>query len=280
MMKKLSSVFTVALASLVLSLGAANTSHAAGAGAELEEQHWSFDGMTGKFDKNQLARGFQVFKTVCAGCHSLNYVAFRDFKAIGFTDEELKAIIAEDGYEVMGEPNGEGETAMRAARLSDYWPNPFANDKAAAAANNGKAPPDLSLMAKARPNGPDYIYNLLTRYMESSEANLKKLHIEAEPDSVILNAVFPGNVIAMSAPLLGDDVEYLDGTPTTVSQLSKDVTAFLMWTAEPKLEERKSLGIKVLIFLAFFTFLAYMMHHRVGHRAMKRQEEEGGPWED
>ena len=280
MMRKITSVFTVALASLVLSLGAANTSNAAGDAAELERQHWSFDGMTGTFDKNQLARGFLVFKTVCASCHGLNYVAFRDFKKIGFTDDELKAIIAEDGYEVLGEPDGEGEVAMRAARLSDYWPYPYANDKAAAAVNNGKAPPDLSLMAKARPNGPDYIYNLLTRYMDSTEENMKKLHIDGNPEDLILNAVYPGNVIAMSAPLLGDDVEYLDGTPTTVEQEAKDVTAFLMWTAEPKLEERKSMGIKVLIFLAIFTFLAFMMHRRLGHTAMKRQEEEGGPWED
>ncbi|MGB0844700.1 MAG: cytochrome c1, partial [Alphaproteobacteria bacterium] len=164
-MRKISSVFTAALAGLVLTFGAANPALAAGGGAALEKQHWSFDGMTGSFDKKQLARGFEVFKEVCAACHGLNYVAFRNFVDMGFTEDEVKAIIADKGYEVLGEPDDEGEVAMRAARLSDYWPNPFANAKAAAAANNGKAPPDLSLMAKARPNGPDYIYNLLTRYM-------------------------------------------------------------------------------------------------------------------
>ena len=221
------------------------------------EQNWSFDGVFGNFDRAALQRGFQVYQEVCAGCHGVKYIAFRNLTEIGLSEDQVKAIAAE--YEVEDGPDDDGEMFERPAILSDILPLPFANDNAARASNNGALPPDLSLIAKARTGGPDYLHALLVGY-------------EDAPDDVMLNEgmsynrYFRGNQIAMPPPLDEDAVEYTDGTPATVDQMASDVVNFLMWTAEPKLEVRKRMGIKVILFLLVLTALFYASKRKVWSR--------------
>lgn len=210
--------------------------------------HWPFDGMFGAVDRQAAQRGFQVYKEVCASCHSLHRVAFRSLTEIGFSEAEVKALAAE--YSVMDGPNDDGEMFERAARPSDHFVAPFPNDKAARASNNGAYPPDLDLIIKSRMNGPDYVYSLLTGYHEKPE------HVELR-DGMNYNPYFPGAQIGMPAPLSEGAVEYQDGTPATVDRMARDVVIFLQWAAEPEMEARKSMGIKVLMFLALFTVLFY-----------------------
>ena len=221
------------------------------------ERNWSFDGVFGNFDRAALQRGFQVYQEVCAGCHGVKYIAFRNLTEIGLSEDQVKAIAAE--YEVEDGPDDDGEMFERPAILSDIFPLPFANDNAARASNNGALPPDLSLIAKARTGGPDYLHALLVGY-------------EDAPDDVMLNEgmsynrYFRGNQIAMPPPLDEDAVEYTDGTPATVDQMASDVVNFLMWTAEPKLEVRKRMGIKVILFLLVLTALFYASKRKVWSR--------------
>ncbi len=221
------------------------------------EQHWSFDGVFGSFDRAALQRGFQVYQEVCAGCHGVKYIAFRNLTEIGLSEDQVKAIAAE--YEVEDGPDDDGEMFERPAILSDIFPLPFANDNAARASNNGALPPDLSLIAKSRTGGPDYLHALLVGY-------------EDAPDDVMLNEgmsynrYFRGNQIAMPPPLDDDVVEYTDGTPATVDQMASDVVNFLMWAAEPKLEVRKRMGIKVILFLLVLTALFYASKRKVWSR--------------
>ena len=250
-MKKITGLAAVAL-SATLVLG--STAFAAGDGVKIPKQDWSFNGPFGVFDRAAQQRGFQVFNEVCSGCHALDFVAFRNLQDIGFSAAETKAIAAEST--VMAEPNEEGEVLERPAKPSDFWPNPYANAQAAAAINGGKAPPDLSLMAKARKGGPDYIYALLTGYEEH----------EGTPEGLHYNKYFPGHYIAMAEPLTDGAVDYIDGTPNTLPQMASDVTQFLMWTAEPKMEDRKVLGIKVMLFLLALTVITYLAYRRVARR--------------
>ena len=224
---------------------------------EIEKQNWSFDGVFGKFDKAALQRGFQVYKEVCAGCHGLEYIAFRNLTELGLNVDQVKAIAAE--YEVEDGPDDEGEMFTRPAILSDILPSPFANDNAARASNNGALPPDLSLIAKARTGGPDYLHALLTGYVDAP-ADVKI------NEGMSYNPYFPGNQIAMPPPIDDDAVEYTDGTPATVDQMSLDVVQFLMWAAEPKLEIRKRMGIKVILFLLVLTALFYASKRKVWSR--------------
>lgn len=221
---------------------------------ELKSQDWTFSGAFGTYDRAQQQRGFQVFKEVCSSCHSLKYVAFRSLAGIGLGEEQIEAIAAE--YEVQDEPDEYGEVGMRAALPSDYWPGPFANEKAARFSNNGALPPDLSLMAKARAGGPDYIYSLLTGY-DDPPADFEV------DEGLHYNAYFPGHQIAMFAPLFDDAVLYEDGTPATVDQMAQDVAVFLNWAAEPELEARHELGFKVVIFLIFLTVLLHFSNKAV-----------------
>ena len=218
------------------------------------EQHWSFDGAFGTFDRAALQRGFQVYQGVCQACHSAHYLAFRNLEDIGFNEEEVKAIAAQ--YTVIDGPNDQGEMFERPGRPSDRKPGPFDNEQAARAANGGAFPPDLSLIAKAREHGPDYLYALLTGYHEAP-ADV------TVPDGMNYNAFFPGHLIAMPAPLADGIVEYTDGTSATLSQTASDVTQFLMWVAEPKLEERKQTGIKVVLFLVILSCILYAYKRRV-----------------
>lgn len=255
-------------AAVCLSFGTA--AHAAGAYPLKKPKNidWHFAGPFGTYDKGALQRGLKVYVEACAACHSLDRVAFRDLTALGYSEDQVKSFAAE--YEVEDGPDAEGEMFDRTAVASDYFPNPFANPQQAAASNNGAAPPDFSLIAKARAvergfptfvfdiftqyaeSGPDYIYSLLTGYSEDHEGH-------EVGEGLYYNPYFiAGSALAMAPPLSDDLVEFDDGTPATVSQMAKDVTEFLMWAAEPKLEERKKLGFRVLAFLLLFTMLVYL----------------------
>ena len=213
---------------------------------ELMKQNWPFDGIFGRFDESSLQRGFQVYREVCAACHGIRHISYRDLKGIGYTNDEIKVIAAD--YEVMDGPNDDGEMFEREARPSDKFVGPYENDKIARLANNGAYPPDLSLIVKARADGANYMYSLLNGYKEFPD------NFEAS-EGMYYNEFYPGNQIAMPSPLMDDIVEYSDGTEATQSQIAKDVTSFLAWTAEPELEERKSLGVKTLFFLILITLM-------------------------
>ncbi len=238
------------------------------------EQDWTFAGPFGYYDKAQLQRGLKVYKEVCSACHSMQRVAFRTLEAHGYSEEQVKAFAAE--YEVQDGPNADGEMFTRKAVPSDYFPSPFPNVEAAAAANNGAAPPDFSLIAKARAvergfptfvvdiftqyaqGGPDYIYALLTGYNQEPPAGMEIA------EGTHYNPYFiSGKSIAMAQPISDDQVTYDDGSPQTVDQYARDVSAFLMWTAEPHLEERKSTGFKVMVFLLLFGALLYYVKGRI-----------------
>ncbi len=216
---------------------------------------WSFSGLFGTFDRAQLQRGFQVYREVCSSCHSIQYIAFRNLLELGYTPDEVKALAAE--YTVMDGPNDDGEMFERPAIPADRYPLAFPNEQAARAANNGAYPPDLSLMTKARKGGPDYNYALLIGYPEEPPAGVELM------DGMYYNAYFPGHQIAMPAPLYEDLIEYADGTPATVEQMAEDVTAFLMWTAEPNLEQRKSMGVTVVLFLLVLTGILYAVKKKI-----------------
>jgi len=219
----------------------------------------SSDGMFGRSDKQQLQRGFQVYKEVCSACHSLRLVAFRDLKALGYNEDEVKAIAA--GFNVPGLDPNTGEANTRPGLATDYFPKPFANDIAARAANNNAIPPDLSLMTKARHNGSAYVYSLLTGY-QNPPASLPK---DNRPGPGLhYNPYFANLNLAMAPPLTAEgQVTYGDGTKATVDQMAQDVAAFLTWTAEPKLDKRKQTGWPVLGFLLFATVLAYMAYRNI-----------------
>jgi ubiquinol-cytochrome c reductase cytochrome c1 subunit len=257
-MRSLIKLAAIAVAGLALSsLSLPSPAQASGEGLELKHVDWSFNGFFGTFDRASAQRGFQVYKEVCSTCHSLHLLSFRHLTGIGFSADEVKALSAQ--YEVTAGPNDEGEMFQRPGLPADKIPAPFANDKAAAYANGGKAPPDLSLMAKARHDGPNYIYSLLTGF-EPAPAE----HPLA--DGQYYNPYFPGHVIAMAPPLSDGAVTFEDGTPNSVDQMSKDVAQFLMWAAEPKLEDRKQTGIKVMLFLAIFAVFLYLTKRKVWSR--------------
>ena len=301
-----------ALAASTVLPGAGPASAAEDAPA-LPQLEWSFEGPFGTYDRHALQRGLQVYREVCSTCHGLKYVAFRNLADLGYDEDELKAIAAQ--YSVTDGPNDEGEMFERAGAPSDYFPAPFPNDRAAAAANGGAVPPDLSLMAKARAGGANHIHGILTGYEglvsedvlqwifehetqkneEKYQAELAEYQdkLEAYNDKVAageqavqpvepdqpkpvesiadlglaetsnFNAYFPGYGIAMAQPLYEDGVAYADGTPATIDQMATDVSHFLMWAAEPKLEARKHTGIKVLIFLVVFTGVLYAAKRKV-----------------
>ena len=222
------------------------------------ELEWSFDGVFGRYDRASLQRGFQVYSEVCALCHGLRQVAFRNFTEIGLTKDQAKGIAAE--YEVEDGPDDEGEMYMREAILADNFPSPFANEQEARANSGGAFPPDLSLIVKARKHGVDYLYAILTGYLEPPE------DMEVA-DGMTYNPYFPGRQIAMPQPLYDEGVEYADGTDASIEQMSADVTHFLTWAAEPEMEERKRMGIKVMLFLLVLTGLFYAAKRKIWSKA-------------
>lgn len=212
----------------------------------------------------QLQRGFQVFKEVCAACHSLNLVAFRDLHQIGYSEAEVKAIANQWPIEQPSINPDTGEAATRKNMPSDHFPSPFPNEIAARAANNNANPPDLSLMTKARHDGAAYTYSLLTGYEAQSAEMLKEFPEVKTPEGLHANPYFPTMNIAMPPPLTSEgQVQYLDGTKPTVDQMAKDVSAFLVWTAEPNLTARHQYGFAVVIFLLIFCFLAWGAYQNV-----------------
>ena len=234
---------TLAVIGVVLWAGGASAALAGGGGTPVPRQHWPHQGMFGTYDKMALQRGFQVYKEVCAACHSMKLLSYRNLSGLGYSDEQIKSLAAE--YTVMDGPNDEGEMFERPARPSDRFKSPFANDNAARAANNGALPPDFSLLVKARDGGEDYIYALLTGYKPAPEG-------ESMMAGMSWNQYFPGHQMAMAPPLSDGQVAYADGTPNTVDQMARDVSQFLAWAAEPHLENRNQMGLKVMIFLLAF----------------------------
>jgi len=250
-------VRNIATVGSVFLLGASvvvGTARASGDSIKPPPQHWSFQGMFGTFDRGALQRGFQVYNGVCAGCHSLRLVAYRNLMDIGFTEDQVKKIAAEK--EVADGPNDEGEMFQRPAQPSDRFVKPFPNENAARAANNGALPPDLSLIIKARKDGANFLHALLTGYKEPPAGT-------TVPEGMAYNIYFPGSQIAMPPPLSEDGVEYADKTKATVAQMASDVTTFLAWAAEPELEARKRMGVKVLLFLVVLTGLLYAVKRKV-----------------
>ena len=221
---------------------------------EPPKKEWTFEKWNGAFDKAKLQRGFQIYKEVCATCHGLKRIRFRELKAIGFTDLEIKALAA--SYDIHDGPNDEGEMFDRPGLPSDAMPWIYKNAKQAKAANNGAFPPDLSLIVKARKYGADYIYALLTGYCEPP----KEIAVS---NGQYYNKYFSGKLIAMAPPLTDGQVTYADGRKATVSQMAEDVTNFLAWAAEPEMEERKQDGFVTLMFLLFMTVLFYFTMRRI-----------------
>lgn len=257
-------------------------SFAAGGSVEIERQQWSFSGIFGKYDSQQLQRGFGVYKEVCSACHGLDRIAFRNLAQPGgpeFNEDQVKALAAT--YEVPAEPNEDGEVEPRPGRLADKFPPLYANEKAARAAQNGALPPELSVIAKARgvaytgtwyahpfamikdiatayqEGGADYLYALLTGYKDEPPAGVEV------PDGMNYNAAYPGHMIAMASPLSEDLDLYNDGTPETVENYARDVAAFLSWASDPTLNQRKQTGWMVMIFLLITSVLLYVSKKRI-----------------
>lgn len=227
-----------------------------------QEQDFAFNGAFGKWDTRQLQRGLKVYDEVCAACHSLKYVAFRDLAALGLTEGQIKAYAAKKV--VPGIDPTTGEATTRPGLPTDYFPSPYPNAVAAAAANNNAIPPDLSLMAKARHDGTNYIASLLTGYRAQPAELLRKFPDTKTPPGLYYNPYFANLNLAMAPPLTSEgQVTFDDGTRATIPQMAKDVAAFLTWTAEPQLVKRRQTGWPVLVFLLFATVLAYMSKQQI-----------------
>ncbi len=218
------------------------------------QKTWKFDGATGSVDKAAAQRGFQVYKEVCSACHGVKRMAFRNMRAIGFSEAEVKALAAD--YQIKDGPNDEGDMFERAGRASDKFPSPYENEKQGRALNNGAYPPDLSLMVKARPDGANYIYSLLSGYEDAPKG------VELQQGQYY-NPYMTGGKIAMPAPLSDGQVTYQDGTEATLEQMSYDVANFLQWTSEPEMEQRKTMGMKVMAFLSVMTFVFYLSKRKI-----------------
>ena len=221
---------------------------------------WSFKGLFGKFDRSALQRGYQVYTEVCSSCHSMKYLSYRNLAEKGgpeFTEIQAKAIAA--SFEVKDGPNADGDMFTRPGKLSDKFVMPYENVKAAQAANGGAYPPDMSVLVKARGGGVDYIYSLLQGYEDAPGGMTLD-------EGVHYNKFMYGSKIRMAAPLSDGLIEYGDGTEATVEQMSKDVTTFLMWAAEPHLESRHQMGFKVIIYLIILTILVYFSMKKIWSR--------------
>jgi len=227
---------------------------------ELLKVDWSFESFFGKFDRATLQRGYQVYNEVCASCHSLKYLSYRNLAEKGgpeFSEVEAKAIAS--NFEVTDGPNSTGEMYMRPAKLSDKFVMPYANEEEAKSANGGAYPPDMSVLVKARKGGADYIYSILLGYEDPPE------DIKLD-DGVYYNKYMYGKKIKMSAPLSDDIVEYSDGTKATTEQMAKDVASFLMWASEPHLEQRHKIGFRVILYLIVLSALVYFSMKKIWSR--------------
>lgn len=234
--------------SAALALGIGGTALASG-GVHIPAQDWPHSGVFGTIDKQSAQRGFQIYKEVCSACHSMRLVPIRTLAGIGFTEAQIKDIAA--GYEVTDGPNDAGDMFQRPAVSADRFPKPFPNDNAARAANGGALPPDLSLIAKARVGGEDYLYAFLTGFEDPAPADVTLM------PGMNYNKYFPGHQVGMPNILMPDGVTYADGTKATVEQQARDISTFLTFVAEPHLDARKQMGVKVILFLIVFAGLMY-----------------------
>lgn len=244
----------VATAIMAAVLGLAGVAQAAEEAEKPPRLSWSFSGVFGTFDRAEVQRGLQVYTEVCAACHTLRHVAYRHIAGIGFSADQIKAYAAQ--FEVEDGPDDNGEMFFRPAVSADRFVAPYRNEQEARLANNGAVPPDLSLMTRARPAGTNYLHALLTGY-EEPPADFELL------DGASYNLYFAGHQIGMPQPLFEDSVVYENGPPATVDQMARDVTAFLAWTADPTLEDRKRVGIKVVLFMIILAGLMYASKRRL-----------------
>lgn len=250
--------FAILGAALAIAAPASNAVFAA-EGVEIPEQHWPWAGIFGGFDQAQLQRGYQVYESVCSSCHSMNLVAFRNLHDLGFNEDQIELIAAN---RMVGDIDQEtGQPITRPGMAADYFPAPFPNEVAARFANAGALPPDLSVIAKARVGEADYLYAVLTGYHDAPESYIEE---NGEvPTGKYYNEYFPGHIISMAPPLYDDAVTYVDGTTASVDQMARDVSAFLMWAAEPSMIERKELGVKVILFLIVLAGIAYAVKRKI-----------------
>ncbi len=256
-MKNLSKFF---LLLIILTFSNNLVAHSAGDSIKLLNPNWSFKGYFGKFDRASLQRGYQVYAEVCAACHSIKYLNYRNLAEPGgpeFSEEQAKIIASQ--FEIEDGPNSEGDMFTRPARLSDNFVSPYPNKEAATAANGGAYPPDMSVLVKARKGGADYIYSLLLGYDDPPvSVNLD--------DGVYYNTYMSGNKIKMANPLSENIIQYSDGTPATQEQMTKDVVTFLAWAAEPHLEARHKMGFKAILYLIIITTLVYFSMKKIWSR--------------
>jgi cytochrome c1 len=260
------STFAAALLAALAVPGAALFAEDAGNGhgPEIKAQEWSFAPPFGHYDRAQLQRGYRVYKDICANCHSMRLLSYRNLGEPGGPEFSEKAVdVLASQAQITDGPDDKGQMFQRPGRASDRFRSPYPNDAAARAANNGALPPDLSVMAKARPGGPDYIYALLTGYVPPPEGFEMTQGMQ-------YNKAFPGHQIAMPNPLVDGVIPYTDGTKPTVDNYARDVSAFLMWAAEPKLEERYKLGARIMIFLLVFAVIMYLSKRAVWARLHRR----------
>lgn len=255
-MKKLMTTGAIALAALATGAVAI----AAGTTPTPPAKQWHFQGPFGTYDRAAAQRGYQVYAEVCSACHSLSLLAYRNLMSLGLTENQVKGLIKDI---TVSDLNDDGQPADRPARLSDRFKKPFPNELAAAAANNGKAPPDLSVMIKARANGADYMYALMTGYVPYDKLTPEQIKAYSIGKDDNYNTYFPGHRIAMAPPLADDKVTYADGTKATLSQMSSDVTEFLAWASEPWMEDRKRTGVRVILFLLALAGLMYAVKRQV-----------------
>ncbi|HEV2043124.1 MAG TPA: cytochrome c1 [Sphingomicrobium sp.] len=242
---------------------------------EAKELKLASDGPLGKYDRAQLQRGLQVYTEVCAACHGISLVSFRDLAGLGYNEGQIKAFAGSGNFWKIEVPSinpDTGEVATRKATPADRFPSPYPNETAARAANRNALPPDLSLIAKAREGGAAYTYSLLTGYQQQPAELLKHFPTAKTPEGLYYNPYFANLNLAMPPPLTSDgQVSYGEGSPpATVDQMAKDVSAFLMWTAEPKLENRHRTGIVVVIFLLFATVLGYLSYQNIWAEAKRK----------
>ncbi|MBV8392026.1 MAG: cytochrome c1 [Alphaproteobacteria bacterium] len=252
-MRKLIVSRTLAVMGAVAALFAGATAFAEGE-PEPPHRHWHFQGPFGTYDRAAAQRGFQIYKEVCSACHSLNLLYYRNLTELGLTENQVKGIAADVQVPDIGD---DGSAIERPARPSDHFKKPFANELAAASANGGKAPPDLSVIVKAREHGPDYVHALLTGYVafdKLSKEQIKEFNVTKDDN---FNTYFQGHRIAMPPPLADDKVQYVDGTKATLEQEASDVVEFLAWASEPHLEDRNRTGIRVILFLLVMAGLMY-----------------------
>ncbi|NKC31979.1 cytochrome c1 [Falsiroseomonas selenitidurans] len=235
-------------------LGMATPAQAAGEAIAIPNANFSFAGFFGTYDRGSAQRGLQVYKEVCSACHAMHLLSYRNLLEIGLSEDQVRALAA--SFTVTDGPNDLGEMFERPARLSDRFRRPFPNELAARAANNGAYPVDLSVITKARADGANYVRALLTGYVEPPEG-----FVVAE--GMNYNAYFPGHQIAMPAVLNPDQVEYADGTAATVDQMARDVATFLAWAAEPEAEQRKAMGVRIILFLIVLGGLTYAVKRKI-----------------